>query len=74
MTLLPEQRARDEIAKLQKMISSYRHLKNTPPANIVEEKCRPIALDYLKRRIHEQIAYLKRWNVEINDETLHGWG
>ncbi len=74
MALLPEKRVELEKEKLRNMIRNYTLLNSAPPSGAIEEVCRPIAVSALKNAIHTQIAYLRRWNVHLDDETLHGWG
>ena len=69
--LMPEKRAKQELAKLKRLISTLKELDEQIPANQVERSCKPIAQAALKSAISTQLRYLLQWNVHVDDETLH---
>ena len=74
MTLLPERRVRDELDKLRNLIEKQEYFSTLSPTNSLEASCLPIAQAHLRLAIARQVAYLLKWKVDIDYDSLHGRG
>ena len=63
--LLPEDAARKEIERLQKLLGILNKLRKTIPQNDIQRACLPIQKQAVKEQIRTTIRYLRKWKVKV---------
>lgn len=71
--LLSKEIIQTEKKRLKNMIRYYAILKDSISDNPIDKSCKNIGMAALVKSINEKISYLRRWNIDLNDDTLHGW-